>query len=172
MEEVIGPKDVIPPGASEADLDDFVTSTGISLPDDLRTWLRLTNGVYFTHTIFAGIRPFPPRLDLEADLRDRPHWKQKAWIPVATDGSGSTYLMASRQEFGEGYPLFLIEGTQRDQESPLCIVSSDMEHFLMCSLEKELAGLSGWPFNKDYMIERDPEIMQFPGLRLPWTLED
>jgi hypothetical protein len=48
------------------------------------------------------------------------------------------------------------------------IVPSDIGHFLVSLLEKEL-GKEGWPFNEKSVIESDPQICHFKGVDLPWV---
>jgi hypothetical protein len=188
------PDAVIPEGASEEECDAFEQRTGIDLPQDVRSWLMLSNGPLVGPGGLYGIRTPKSFLDIESQLHSYPQWKTEKWVPVAGDGCGNYYLVNTQGEFGEGHPVFFID-TIASKDLPSHIVASDIGHFLIGILEQELdsqnrhelAGLSHaelcaggspleqftgrWPFDEHSTIEFDPHILDFPGLTLPWMTD-
>ena len=161
------PEDTLPNGLSTADCDAFEQRTGIRMPDDLRQWLVIANGPCIGPGGLYGICPRRPHLDMEGLLARFPHWAERQWIPVAGDGCGNHYVIATQQEYGDGYPVLFVD-TSSNPDSPSFIIASDIGHFLVGLLEKEL-GAKDWPFNQAYVIKADPEIRSFYNLPFPWT---
>ena len=93
-------------------------------------------------------------------------WKSKKWIPIAGDGCGNYYLLATSHEYGRGRPVFFVD-THEDPNEPSYLVASDLWHFMSFLLRKEL-GESAWPFRKEFVVEEDPAIESYHGLRYPW----
>ena len=87
-------------------------------------------------------------------------------IPTAGDGCGNHYILATRGDFGAGFPVLFIDCSV-DHESPAFIVASDIGRFLEFLLGKEL-GVAGWPFDKASVLHADPNIRRFQGVALPW----
>jgi cell wall assembly regulator SMI1 len=105
-------------------------------------------------------------LDIESYLKQYPLWASTKWVPIAGDGCGNHYVMPTQSEFGPGYPIMFIDVGQA-VESPSYLVASDIEHFVVGILQKEL-GPSGWPFNRDQVVSFDPRIVTFQGIRFAW----
>ena len=177
-----------PSGIGDRKLDDFEHRRGIRLPRSLREWLQITNGA----TGFYGIRPKRLHSALEREMDFWSDWKQRGWIPVASDDFGNRFV-----QFVDNDP---------DGVEPVCYVevignyisyvaASNMMTFALLKLEDELqlhekyverAGLVqyypkrrlakgaprtpvDWQFNKRYMLFRDPELTKIKGLPLPWS---
>jgi hypothetical protein len=97
-----------------------------------------------------------------------PSWKDKGWIPVAGDGCGNYYVLATR---GSGVetakrPIYFVD-TSMDREKPAYVVASDLWHFLRFILRDEL-GRDYWPFKKYRVLEEDPDLEEAPGAPKPW----
>ena len=56
-------------------------------------------------------------------------------------------------------------------DSPNYVVASDVEHFVVGTLEKEM-GDTGWPFSRDGTLAFDPRISDFHAVRFPWEEVD
>jgi cell wall assembly regulator SMI1 len=163
------PEDLLPQGVSDEDCDDFEKRTGITLPHDMRDWLKMANGPCVGPGGLFGIRPLRKHLDIESLLSLFPLWKTRKWIPIAGDGCGNYYVIPTQYDYGNGYPILFVEASSC-ADFPSYIVSSDVGHFLVFLLEKEL-GKQGWPFNERFVTELDPRIVHFKGVELPWTAQ-
>ncbi len=166
------PGEALPGGVSDADLRAFSERTGIEIPAPLSTWLKLSNGPCVGPGGLFGIRPARADLDIERCFERYPQWKERAWIPVAGDGCGNSYVLATAQEFGPGWPVLFIETLPSPQE-PACIVASDLWRFLVFLLEREFFREKGirdtpWPFDRTEVTRRDPEIESYKDVPMPW----
>ena len=153
-----------------ADLDAFAEEIGIPVPDDLRDWLKLASGPSVPSRLF-GIRM---RMDIESILEIHPLWKQNKWIPVADDGCGNYYVVATQQEFGKGFPILFID-TMESSEQPQYLVASDIGHFILFFVEHEINprfDSEGWPFGEKYVLQTDPDILNFKKELLPWVVNE
>jgi hypothetical protein len=156
----------LPEGVTDSSIDSFIHRAGLRVPADLREWLQLTNGPCVGPGGLFGIRTARDYLDMEFHLQLHPSWKHKKWIPIAGDGCGNYYIMPTNQEYGPGFPVLFID-TIKSGELPAYIVASDVEHFLVFLLQREL-GNKAWPFNEKLVTEADPRIRDFVGLPYPW----
>ena len=160
------PGQVIPPGIEEARIVAFQERTGITLPEELVCWLRFTNGPLVGPGGIFGVRPVPEVVDIEFYYGLHSSWKEKKWIPVAGDGCGNFYLMATNDDYGHGRPIFFVD-THEDPDEPCYLVASDLWHFFSFLLRKEL-GETGWPFNKEIVVGNDPAIENYRDIPYPW----
>ena len=160
------PEDRLPPGISDKECDDFEKRNGIPLPPDLRDWLQVANGPCVGPGGLFGIRTARIHLDIESFLAMFPTWKTMKWVPIAGDGCGNYYILPTQHDYGLGYPILFIDGGVAF-DTPSYIVASDLEHFLVAILEKEL-GMAGWPFDEAKVTLSDPRITQFNNVSLPW----
>ncbi|MCG3126416.1 MAG: hypothetical protein CHACPFDD_01251 [Phycisphaerae bacterium] len=106
---------------------------------------------------------------MEAMYADVPVWMQRGWIPIAGDGCGSYYLMPSRNDFGPGYPVIFCDHVD-GLTAPTYIVASDLWHFIDFYLREDL-GEERWPFDRDFVTQKDPLITAFHGVALPWKVD-
>lgn len=162
----IPPDESIPSGISDLELAEFYKRTGIVLPQELSNWLKISNGPFIGSQAVFGIKPNHKFLDIESYYDLFPIWKEKSWIAIGTDGSGNYYVMPTQQEFGAGFPILFVDITNA-VDSPTYIVGSSIGNFLEFLLEREL-GISQWPFDKVEVIEKDPDILTFHNVKLPW----
>lgn len=156
----------LPGGLRDEDLDGFAKRTGIVPPPDLRSWLKVCNGPFVGPGNLYGIGKAKDFLNIEHKLDIFPSWKVAKWIPIAGDGCGNYYVVPTQGEFGRGFPVLFIE-TLDSRESPAFIVASDVGHFLVFLLEYELGNRS-WPFSEQAVTDKDPDILGFSGVALPW----
>lgn len=169
------PEEDLPVGVVEAEIEAFAERTGIIVPRPMAAWLRLSNGPCVGPGGLFGIRPARESLDIEFYLDIYPQWRQRGWIPVAGDGCGNYYVLATAQEFGPGWPVLFID-TMVSPDEPACIVASDIWRFLVFLLEEELLKEKGirdtpWPFDRVDITRRDPGIEGFTGVPLPWDTD-
>lgn len=159
------PTDPYPPGASEDDFAAFRARTGVDLPDDIKVWLRMTNGA----AGFFGVDPDPQRRSIEGIWETVPDLRQEEWIPVGRDDFGNFYIRVVPKSGGRG-GVFHVEATMIDE---LCYaVASDALHLAEFILEQDEARVSketyGWPLNKSFVVSKDPEILNVENARFVW----
>ena len=161
------PGESLPAGVSDEELVGFTQRTRIEMPDGLRDFLKITNGPCVAPGGLNGIRPVPrTELDIETRFQSYPDWLDRKWIPIAGDGCGNHYIIPTQREYGDGYPVLFVDvGDSLD--SPSYIVASDIWHFVVFLLEDEMCS-TGWPFNKEFMLREDPDILHYVGVPLPW----
>ena len=162
------PEDSIPLGVTDGDIAHFEERTGIVVPAMLRTWLSITNGPCVGPGGFYGIHPRRSHLNIEDVLNCYPVWSQKKWIPVSGDGCGNHYIIPTQNEFGRGYPVLFVD-VLRSGECPCFVVASDLEHFIVGTLKKELDD-TGWPFRQHETLTFDPRLSQVHGVKRPWEV--
>ncbi len=166
-----------PAPLSNKELEAFGAIIGIELPNDLRDWLKISNGALVGTVPVYGLHRGNAPLSMERILRIFPLWRDRKWIPVAGDGCGNYYVMATQQEFGEGFPIVFVRPVS-DKAPPRYIAASDLGHFLVFLMETELrndaldaADMEVEPslwFNKERALRDDPAILKFHGVPLPW----
>ena len=169
------PEESLPGGIGDADIEAFAERTGITVPPSLAVWLKTSNGPCVGPGGLFGIRPARENLDIEFRLDLYPQWKEQAWIPVAGDGCGNYYVLVTAQEFGRGWPVLFID-TMESPDKPAYIVASDLWRFLIFLLDQELLREKGfsdtpWPFDREEVTRRDPEIEGFKGVSMPWDAD-
>jgi hypothetical protein len=160
------PGDSIPLGVTDEEIAQFEERTGLVVPAMLRSWLRLTNGPCIGPGGFYGINPIRSHLGMEDYLSRFPHWKRRKWLPVAGDGCGNHYIIPTQNEFGLGYPVVFVD-VGRAADSPSYVVASDLEHFIVGTLQKEI-GDTGWPFSRGKTLAFDPRLSDFRAIPFPW----
>lgn len=160
------PDEPLPGVLRDEELDGFARRTGITPPPDLRAWLKICNGPCVGPGGLFGIRNETRHLNIESILDVFPFWKSVKWIPIAGDGCGNYYVLPTQGEFGQGFPVLFID-THETCESPAFIAASDLGHFLVFLLEKEL-GKGSWPFSERAVTAKDPAILGFSNAPLPW----
>lgn len=163
---LLPPGTSLPAGAPVAALEDFETKSSVALPPSLRQWLGLCNGAPVGPGGLFGVDTADREQDMGYYWRIYPSWLARGWVPVAGDGCGNYYLVATRGEFGAGYPVFFVEATV-DDDRPTFVVASDVRPFVFEFLSRD-QGLQGWPFDRGLVLSRDPGIASFHDLPLPW----
>ena len=170
--------DDIPSGVSGTDLRMFQRRTGIEVPWDLAAWLQVTNGPLLGTQVGLGINTGNNFTDIEYTYTLYPEWLAIGWIPIVNDGCGNYYIVPTRNEFGEGFPVFFVDLGASESTVPAYIAASTVRHFFESFLETELLqsqvpddapfSTLWWPFDKELVLARDPSILEFHDLPLPW----
>jgi hypothetical protein len=160
------PRDTLPTGATSEQLNAFPQRTGIQLPPELSSWLSISNGPCIGHGGFFGLEASRKDLDIYQYLALCPSWKKKKWIPMASDGCGNFYVVPTNGEFGAGFPVVFVD-VGESFDLPAYIVASGVVKFIRFLLEREL-GPTQWPFDREEVVRRDPDILKFHGVALPW----
>jgi cell wall assembly regulator SMI1 len=131
------PTEGIPAGTTLEVIRAFTSRTGVTVPNDMRDWLQLTNGPCVGPGGLYGIQTAREELDIESMWKLRPRWKVKGWIPIASDGCGNDYVMATRGDFGPGCPVVFFD-IIASRSWPAYSVASGLSPFLVFLLEAEL----------------------------------
>lgn len=162
-------------GATNAEIDAAEQTIGLQFPAELREWLREVNGA----GLFLGISG---KYNLVVALtRVYPDWIQRGWLPVATDGCGNDYVLITMGEYGNSRPVGFVDACS-DPDEICYIVGSSLERFIeflaeneyvtsFCSDRLMSSNYESWPFSKNFVTSKDPEIMTLDNAPLPWTKE-
>ncbi len=142
------------------DIEEAAERCGVVLPEVLKQWLLCCNGACFQVGELLGFRSDRSNIDIETILLLFSEWKDKHWIPVAGDSCSNYYLLLP-----EGCICFY--DTQCDPAEAMYVAASDLAHFLVFFLQREL-GQRGWPFDAGYVCGQDPQILQCACAPLPW----
>lgn len=155
----------LPPPSTEAAFERFAARTSVAIPPPLQSWLLRVNGAAIGEGYTYGIE-CDPENEIECLWSLRPEWAEKGWIPIANDGCGNYYLVATRNEFGPGYPVFFVDTiTDPNVSDYLCASSISLFFFLLL---EQILEETDWPFDKDFTLSRDPGVLEFTGIRYPW----
>jgi cell wall assembly regulator SMI1 len=157
---------VLPEGASDQDIAEFESRTGLIVPLALREWLKFTNGPGIGAGGVRGIRTPHPADDIERCYDLHAGWKDKGWIPIAGDGCGNYYVIVSGDAIGSRSPVFFIN-RHSDPMKLSYIVASDLWRFLRFYLRRDL-GERGWPFDREKVLLEDPVLSGCEAATLPW----
>lgn len=158
-------------GATEEQLARFEAETGMTLPPELREWLRMCNGSYAGQGGINGVGVVD-FLCIDSNYQWHPEWKENGWFPIAGDGCGDEYILAGKLGGGASHPVFFIDH-ESDMVEPDYLVASDLWHFLYFLLrddeEYRQTEESHWPFDQEFMLVNDPDILRYQGvISLPW----
>ncbi|MBI3862417.1 MAG: SMI1/KNR4 family protein [Planctomycetia bacterium] len=159
-----------PPGTTQASMAtrtaaaEFSERLDVAIPDDVVQWLTVLNGARIGRGGVFGIRPDDDYCDIEAMFNVYPGWKTKGWIPIAGDGCGNYYVIIPDETC---FPVCFVD-TMADSERPTYVVASGTWQFLRFLFEDELHP-SGWPFDRAFVLSRDPEIQRCTIAPLPWN---
>jgi cell wall assembly regulator SMI1 len=160
----------LPPPVAEEEIDAFEARTGLMVPEELREWLRFSNGPRLGAGGIFGIGTPDDFDDIEA--RSPPGWLDKRWIPIASDGCGSYFVLATRPEDGPGHPVYFLDHecqVDENQWNATYVCASDLWHFLRFYLREDL-GDESWPFDRGKVLADDPALAHFIGVPRPWEV--
>lgn len=119
-----------------------------------------------------GIQAADEWLDIESYYKEDlfPEWLRKGWIPIASDGCGGYFVVATRASNGLGNPIFFV-APSRSIEEPDYVAASDLWHFLRFYLGHEF-GERDWPHNRDFVLAKDPELVRYTAVLKAWEVEE
>jgi hypothetical protein len=161
--------DAYPKGVTEKDLRAFRSRTGIELPEDVKQWLKITNGA----PQFFGIGEAQKGSNMEELWRLCPRLRDIGWIPVGEDNFGN-YFVRVASESGGRSGVFYAEATMPDKLE--YAVASDTLHFALFYLRHFEAcqswKMSGWPEDKSFVLSQDPELARVEGAPFYWDAHD
>jgi len=158
----------MPAGASDAETAAFEGRTGLRTPSRVREWLKTVNGALIGPGGTYGIHPRETWLDIESFLNNFPEWVQHGWIPMAGDGTGNHYVVATETSREPTGAVFFID-TMALGDEPTYIVASDIWHFLRGLFSAEM-GEDWWPFEEGPILEADPELVRYTDFNQPWNM--
>jgi len=159
----------LPPGASDAEIAGFEIRTGLTIPPAFREWLKFTNGPVIGAGGVYGIRTAHSITNIEPHYDWHPEWREKGWIPIAGDGCGDDYVIATQECNSQGHPVFFIDN-HIDPLEPAYIVASNVLSFLRFYLRADL-GERGWPFDRAKVLAEDPAITEPTTADRPWEAD-
>lgn len=159
----------LPPGAGDAEIAGFEIRTGLTIPPAFREWLKFTNGPTIGAGGVRGVQTSHEADDIESHYDWHPEWREKGWIPIAGDGCGDYYVIATQEHNSQGHPVFFID-CHLDPLTPAYIVASNVLSFLRFYLRRDL-GERGWPFDRAKMLAEDPAIAEPTTADLPWEAD-
>ncbi len=142
---------------------------GVKLPEDVRTWLQFANGSLVGPGGIFGVPPIRNHLNMERRWQRHPDWVFRKWVPFASDGCGNYYMIPTQQEFGPGYPVMFVE-LIHDPVAPRYFVASNIWRFIVAAILNQRSECS-WPFDREWLLEHDPDIVKFHGVPLPWDAD-
>ncbi len=162
----------LPPGATDRDIDAFEARYAFAVPTELRDWLLFTNGPHIGRTSVRGIQT--SRSCDEIDAVWETDWLERGWIPIAGDGCGSYYVLATHPDDGPGHPVFFVDHERQsngEYSLPTYVCASGLWSFLRFYIQEDL-GVEGWPFNRDMVLAADPDLADYSRVPRAWEVEE
>jgi len=127
--------------------------SGIAFTTELKDWLSAVNGLELQGVIFYSVQ------NMIDTLYEYPIYKEKRFLPIAGDGCGSDYVMMYEKSLIDP-PIGMVEGVKRDRINGLC--ASSLYHFIYYFIRHSRdVEEYPWPGNKDFVLEVDPNILNF-----------
>lgn len=162
----VSPEDSATTGVTDEQLTLFEITNGMTIPRLLREWLLMANGPCVGPGGLVGISTKRDSQDAASIFENYPVWRENGWFPVAGDGCGSYYVVATRNDYGDGEPVLFIDVNENSSQ-PAFLAASNTWSFLRFLLLKELDE-THWPYSEPEVVGDDPEITSFTGVPLPW----
>ena len=154
-------------GASIGQLEALGDLLGYSVPESVRAWLGLCNGAVAGPGGLYGSEVEWDFLNIGFVLNLYPDWRGRKWLPIAGDGNGNHYVVDVSRTHLIVDGVFFVDVCD-DPMGLAYIVASDLSRFLNFLLNREL-GIRQWPFDRDYVLGRDPIVGSVSPLSLlPW----
>jgi hypothetical protein len=167
--------DEVTPGlltnASQDLIEAFSRFVRLPVPSDVSTWLRHAKGYCLkSGKVLLSLQPQHLAASLLHSIMYDQTWIAQSWLPVGDDGCGDDYVVPSDGDGAGHHPVWFID--QSDHDRPAYVVASEIGLFLEFILEDAIAerepGGFWWPFERDEMARRDPNIVLCRGAPLPW----
>ena len=176
--------------ASDSQIGGFETKASIKLPQEILEWMGVCNGALVKP---GGIFSLTEIISSYSNI---PKWLENGWIPMASDGCGDYYVLDTRGKISttSTHPIYFID--QKDYNRADYIVASGLWKFLRFLLEDEILSSENpidpstdpwdddlqtwinpnskvyWPFNKNKVLEFDPDLAFYEGnVPFPWDLD-
>ena len=175
--------------ASRIDIRDFENQFGLAIPLELLDWLLVCNGAPVKPGAMLSLKEIGQYYDWH------PTWVEKGWIPLASDGCGDSYVLATKEriEATGTHPIHFVD--QSNYLLPAYVVASGLWNFLLFLFKdqiigkdfamkpeyyadellfdiNELKGAHYWPFYKRKVLEEDPGLSHYVGeVPFPWKVE-
>lgn len=145
---------------------EFEAKFDLYFPEEFVNLLLLCNGSFAGEGGIFGLHQEQRVLDIEYYFELFPYWLSAKWIPVASDGCGNYFVCVANTQFeGKAPVVFIDSAIGYDQIA--YVVASNLFDFLIFYLESSL-GETGWPFDLEFVVRADPDILNFRCLQLPW----
>jgi len=163
-----------PPGATGEQVAALGQRLGLAIPCELQGLLLLCPAPQVGPAGILGIAPTQPFLDLETILGQHRDdgWADRGWLPIAGDGCGSYYVMATQASSATGHPIYFID--ERDYTSAVHVCASELWQFLRFLLTAERLAEDEydtyWPYNKSRVLADDPALAGITTPPLPWDV--
>jgi hypothetical protein len=165
------PKQGPPRGAAPDQIVALQGQLGFPLPAELRRWLETCNGYTVGPWGFYGANAgnnHKKHLDIGDVVDLHPDWRSSRWIPVASDGCGSTYVLDASGAHGCRDAVYFVDCFSPSELD--YAVASSLPRFLTFYLESDLPERPrSWPFDREYVLARDPELASIDAELLPWN---
>lgn len=158
------PEAPLPTGANPGQIASLERNLGHPIPAGLRRWLSVCNGYMAGPGGLYGAEV--DRASLDINQASWPEWRALGWIPIAGDGNGNAYVVPALPQ-KDDEPVYFVD-CAGDPSSLAYIVASSIPQFLTFLLRRDM-GEPGWPFDRDYVLDRDPLIADVDADRLPWA---
>jgi hypothetical protein len=151
----------VPAGASSDEIEEL-SEYFVELPKEIKEWLSLCNAPYFGGDIFLGVKPAPRFRLIESVYEYYPDWEDYEWIPISQDGCGNYYVLDVSESVTDTHPVYFIDHEQGG-DVPCYIAASGLWEFVRFVLERDLTKARRFPFDKEYVLEKDPALKLYAG---------
>lgn len=164
----------LPKGVQQSEMEDFERRNNILLSPNLQEQFITCNGAALGPGGIFGIRNPKNFLDIEYIWSLMPEWKNREWLPLASDGSGDYYVVDLECKIGFDHPVFFVD--QSDLNALSYIVASDIWHFFrglfLTEIEQDPETCEFyWPFDKEQVLKEDPALEEYKGTA-PFAWDD
>ncbi len=163
-------------GATRQEIEEFELIHSLILPPELKAWFFKANGADVNPGGLNGLFSNEPAGSLDWYFRKFPAWKKNGWYPLGTDGCGDLYILNASItiESTRTHPVCFMD--QSNFGTLSYAVASGCWIFLEMLLENEVLHADGkaayWPFDRDVVLAKDPDLANCKGIPLPWEVTE
>ena len=143
---------------------------GRPMPLPFKKWVTTCNGSLGGEGGILGLEQPSGGVDLEEAIALYPELMDRGFFPVAMDGCGNHYVLVEDQNVPEHFPVCFIDNAL-EIGSLAYTVASRMDLFLEFMISRELQLLDEWPFDREWMVQHDPDIVKVVVAPLPWNCD-